>query len=102
MRTSFQDKPFINKELKVLNRKKQREYIKKGKSVRYKKLKEEFYVKYKAAAERFMRNKVDELKEAQPGKAYNVLKTLCARPGDCIDDHTFSLPGHQELNLTEE
>ena len=68
----------------------------------WKKLKEQFDVKYKAAAERFMRNKVDELKEAQPGKAYNVLKTMGARPGDCTDDHISSLPGHQELNLTEE
>ena len=32
MRVSFQDKPFIDKELKTLSRKKQREYLKKGKS----------------------------------------------------------------------
>ena len=32
MRVSAQDKPFINKELKTLNRKKQREYQKNGKS----------------------------------------------------------------------
>ena len=59
-------------------------------------------MKYKAAAERFLRNKVDELKEAKPGKAYNVLKTVGAWPGDCTDDHTFPLPGHLELNLSDE
>ena len=102
MRISFQDKPFINKELKVLDRRKQREYLKKGKSSKYDKLKTEFDAKYKAAAGRFIRNKVDELKDAQPGKAYNVLKNMGAKPGDCTDDQTFSLPGHQELNLSDE
>ena len=49
-----------------------------------------------------MRNKIDDLKEAQPGKAHTVLKSMGAQPGDCTDDLTFSLPGHQELNLTDE
>ena len=40
MRISAQDKPFINRELKVLNRRKQREYVKNGKSAKYKKLAE--------------------------------------------------------------
>ena len=25
-----------------------------------------------------------------------------AQPGDCTDDQSFSLPGHQELNLTDQ
>ena len=102
MRVGFQDKPFINKELKTLSRRKQRAYIKNGKSLKYKKLKEEFDSKYKAAAERYLRNKVDDLKEAQPGKAFNILKSMGAQPGDCSEDKTFSLPGHKEQNLTDE
>ena len=102
MRISFQDKPFINKELKVLSRRKGREYLKKGKSPKYLKLAEEFDKKFKAAAERYLRNKIDDLKEAQPGKAHSVLKTMGAQPGDCTDDQTFSLPDHQEQNLTDE
>ena len=102
MRISHQDKLFINKELKTLSRRKQREYIKKGKSSKYKKLQAEFDSKYKAASERFIRSKVDDLKESQPGKAYNVLKTMGAQPGDCTDDLTFSLPAHQEANLSDE
>ena len=101
-RVSFPDKPFINKELKTLDRRKQREYVKKGKSVKYNRLKEEFDRKYKTAAESYMRNKVDDLKEAQPGRAYNILKTMGAQPGDCTDDQSFSLPEHQTLNLTDE
>ena len=101
MRITPQDKPFINFELKALHRKKQREWTKKGKSPKYDKLASEFSTKYKSAAERCIRNKVDGLKEAQPGKAYGILKTMGAQPGDCSDDCTFTLPNHQELNLTD-
>ena len=78
MRISFQDKPFINKELKTLSRLKGREYNKRGKSMKYKRLENEFLLKYKAAAKRYIRAKVDDLKEAQPGKAYSVLKSMGA------------------------
>ena len=101
MRVSHQDKPFINKELKMLNRRKQRAYVKEGKSQKYLDIKKEFDKKYKAAAERYIRAKVDDLKEAQPGRAYNILKTLGSEPG-CTDDHTFSLPAHKEQNLSDE
>ena len=81
---------------------KSRENNKKGKSAKYDKLAAEFSTKYKAAAGRYIRNKVDGLKESQPGKAYGILKTMGAQPGDCSDDNTFTLPNHQELNLTDQ
>ena len=102
MRVGSQDKPFINKELKDISRRKQREYVKKGKSAKYKKLEADFTMKYKAAAKRFIRTKVDDLKDAQPGKAFSVLKAMGAQPGDCTDDQTFSLPGHLELGLSDQ
>ena len=102
MRISKQDKPFINSELKTLNRRKQREYSKNGKSEKYKTLASKFKVKYKAAAGRYIRNKVDNLKEAQPGRAFGILKSMGAQPGDCSEESTFSLPGHQLLNLSDQ
>ena len=97
MKVSYQDKPFINNELKTLSRKKQREYVKNGKSEKYKKIKAKFDDKYKKAAQKYMRSKVDDLKEIQPGKAYSILKSMGAQPGDCADDQTFTLPGHENL-----
>ena len=102
MRVSFQDKPFINLELKRLDRRKQREWQKKGKSDKYVKLAAEFEEKYKAASQRYLRNKMDELKHTQPGKAFRILKTMGAQPGDCADDNSFHLPCHQELKLTDQ
>ena len=45
---------------------------------------------------------MDELMEARPGQAYSILKRMGAQPGDCIDSNTFTLPGHEDENLTEE
>ena len=50
MRVSPLELPFINAELKSLDRKKQREYSKKGKSSKYKRLAFEFEAKFKTAA----------------------------------------------------
>ena len=78
-----------------------REWQKRGKSTKYDKLTEEFDKKYKIAAEKYMRKKIDALKEVNPGKAYGILKNMGAQPGDATDDHTFTLPSHQKENLTE-
>ena len=96
-----QDKPFINAELKKLSRRRQREYIKKGKSAKYKKLDKLFQEKYSAAGERYLRTKVDALKEVKPGKAYKILKNMGAQPGDCTDSQTFTLPTHHNLSAFE-
>ena len=101
MRVSSHDKPFINKELKSLNRRKQREYVKNGKSSKYRKLAKDFKSKYKTAAESYIRRKVDELKDSEPGKAYSILKIMGAQQGDSIDDNTFTLPSHDGLSDQE-
>ena len=54
LRLGSQDKPFINSELKRIHRCRQREYTKKGQTEKYKKLKKEFEVKYKEAAEKYL------------------------------------------------
>ena len=82
-----QDKPWLNEELKKLHRLKSREYIRKGKSKKYKDL-----LKYKAATIRYLNKNTEALKQTNPGQAYCILKRLGAQPGDCTDSKTFSLP----------
>ena len=48
----------MNQELKTLSRRKQRAYLKNGKSEKYKKLKSEFDKKYKIAAEKYYHKRV--------------------------------------------
>ena len=100
MRVGRQEKPFINHELKTIKRRKLREYVKNGKTLKYRKLAKEFSTKYKVAAQKFIRKKVDELRDSQPGKAFNVLKSLGAKPGDS-DSNQFTLPNHVGLTSRE-
>ena len=100
MKLSSQDKPFITKELKTLDRQKSREYIKRGKTVKYQNLAKQFSAKYKVEAEKYLRKNMDTLMESKPGQAYKVLKKMGAQPGDCIDENTFTLPSHENENLT--
>ena len=79
-----------------------REWRKRGKTEKYRKLAKEFETKYNKAAGKYINNKIDLLKETEPGKAYRILKSMGAKPGDCSDGPTFSLPVHKELNLTDE
>ena len=81
---------------------KSREYIKRGKSVKYKKLSKQFDDKFKLEAEKYMRKSIDELKETDPGHAYRILKKMGAQPGDCSETNTFTLPNHEAEGLSAE
>ena len=99
---STHDKPFITKELKRIDRQKNREYLKSGKTDKYLKLKSLFDTKFKEAAQKYLNKNLDHLREAEPGKAFNILRRLGARPGDGLDSGTFSLPEHERESLSDE
>ena len=100
-RITSQDKLWISAELKKIHRLKCREYNKRGKTLKYKELAKQFKDKYKIEAEKYLRKSMNELMECKPGQAYNVLKKMGARPGDCIDSNTFTLPNHETENLDD-
>ena len=76
-------------------------YRKKGKSETYNKLKDEFDIKLRKAAEDYLNKNVDMIKETNPGQAYTILKKLGARPGECEEANIFSLPCHEGLTNQE-
>ena len=100
MRIGPQDKAWTNLEIKQISRKRQREWVKNGKKDIYDQLSNLFQLKYNSAAENYLRSKIDALKETKPGKAFKVLKDMGAQPGDCTDNHSFTLPNHIALNLS--
>ena len=61
-----------------------------------------FKTKSEAAAEKYLRKNVDELKQTNPGKAYRIIKQMGAQPGDCSEGTSFTLPNHEGENLTDE
>ena len=96
------DKPFMTSDLKKLDRQVKREYRKHSKSAKYLRLKEVYDRKYQQAATSYLEKNVWSLKNDDPGKAYKNLKKLGAQPGDYQDEGTFTLPSHQDENLSIE
>ena len=68
-----QDKAWISQEIKRIKRRKQREWVKRGKTEKYRKLCKLFEEKYNTAAKHYLRTKIDALKESKPGKAFKIL-----------------------------
>ena len=95
-----EDKPYITQEIKILDRQRRREYNKRGKSLIYNELKVRYERKLKAATQDFLDKTVRSLMEANPGKAYTILKRLGAQPGDRVDACSFEIEEHVSLGLT--
>ena len=102
IKLSSQDKPFITAELKKVKRQKSREYIKRGKTDKYRQLDKIFTEKYKNESKKYLQKNLDALRDTNPGQAYNILKKMGAQPGDCIDANQFTLPNHENENLSDE
>ena len=84
IRLNSQDKPWVTGEIKAIDRQKSREYNRRGKTLKYKKLAKEFEQKYKKAeAKKYLSKNVDDLMECKPGQAYNVLKNAHIRRWPC-------------------
>jgi hypothetical protein len=84
--------------LKKLKRQKSREYIKRGKTEKYRKLDAKFQALYKAEGQKYLEKNLNALRDTNPGQAYSILKKMGPQPGDCIDGNTFTLPGHENLS----
>ena len=98
-RVSNQDVSFITAELKKIQMYMKREYKMKGKSTKYKDMKEKYDIKFKKAAECQLKKLVEDMMEEQPGKAYSAMKKMGARPGDCENSGEFTIASHQSENL---
>ena len=98
IKLSSHDKPFITQELKKIDRMRSREFKKHGKSEKYKKLKKQFEICYKKAANKYLDKSLEALAESKPGKAFRTLKSLGSHPEDSTDDSHFVLQSHENLS----
>ena len=100
MKLGSQDKQFITAELKRMDRQKRREYVKRGKTDKYKSLKRQFDVKFREEAETYLNRNLENIRQSKPGQIFSVLKRLGAHPGEGTESNTFPLPEHENLNLS--
>ena len=74
MKISSLDKKFITPELRQLQRQTQREFYKRRKSTKWKKLKRKFKYLKKKTVRKFYSNFVTDLKTTNPSKWYEMAK----------------------------
>ena len=74
LKISQRDKPFITTELKILSRRRNREYVRNGKTLKYYELRKAFQIKYKKEAQKYLDNNIEELSHCKPGKSFQILK----------------------------
>ena len=102
MKLFNRDKPFITKELKHLDRKRNREYLKSGKSFKYYELKKKFDKLYKLEARKYIDKNIDTLGKSNPGKAFKTLKRLGSHSEtNSHNDEIFVLPAHENLSASD-
>ena len=94
------DKAFITNEMKTIDRMREKEYARRGKSVRFHLLKNKFDTLFAKASKVFLTKNVDMLVMTKPGKAHRVLRKMGARPGEDLDSTEYVLPQFKDQGLT--
>ena len=94
-----EEPPYITENIKVLKRSIQREYEKRGKSVKYFHLKSSYDIKICNEATKYKDKIEDDVRTGNRSCAYSALRKLGVRPGE-TSSNTFILPTHLDNNLT--
>ena len=93
------EKPFITENMKILKRSIMREYEKRGKSQKYRKLKASFQEKYEKEALKYKDKIIDDVRIGDLTCTYSALRKLGVWHGE-KQVNTFDLPSHVEGILT--
>ena len=86
MKVSDDDQPWFTNKLKILDRKRKREYYKHQKSDLWKALNLQFLEGCKKAKEDYKNKIVDDLKTTNPKKWYSKVKRMSGQKGDCSNE----------------
>ena len=88
---STDDQPWYTDQLKILDRKRRREYRNNRRSDRYHILQKEYETKCKQAKKKFFNQMVRQIREANPSRWYSLLKRITKSDAD----------KNEELNISE-
>ena len=93
------EKPWVNESMKILKRKFQREYERKGKTLKYSDLKHSYDAKLANERRKYHLKIQNDVRNGDRNSSYAALRKLGVRPGEA-SLNTFTLPGHADQNLT--
>ena len=96
-----EDKPWFSKSLKLLDRKRKREFLKNKKSEKWHSLNEEFIEKMNLEKSNYYSNIVADLKETNPSKWYSKVKRMTGKDKNCEVNHIEELSGKDDVDQRE-
>ena len=80
LKLTSEDKPWVNKQIKDLDRKCKREFYKHQKSEKWATMRQQFYQKCKKAKEDYYEHTVEDLKNSNPNQWYTKVKRMGGLP----------------------
>ena len=97
-----EDKPWFSKSLKVLDRKRKREFLKNGKSEKWEILNQRFLVKVEDEKSNYYSKIVKNLKETNPSKWYSKVKRMTGKVTNSEENHNIEeLLGKNDFDQRE-
>ena len=100
------DKKWMSPELKQMQRRTQREFFKRRKSKKWKKLKKKFKILKRKTIQKFYKNFVEDLKQTDPSKWYGMAKRIGAvnnmEHGDLIVEELVGVNDDESAELIAE
>ena len=97
------DQPWINKEIKQLDRQRKREYFKNKKSDQWVKINENFQKKCSEAKSNYSKNMVNDLKSSNPKQWFSKVKRMSSidksKNQDTIIEGYSEIPDEEQVEL---
>ena len=92
--------PWYKEYLKILRRGIQREYEKRGKSIKYYEMQSSYDGKLTSEMQKYKDKILEDVRNGDRSSSYAALRRLGVRPGE-TSRNTFTLPSHADGNLTD-
>ena len=106
VKISCEDKPWFSLKLKILDKRRKKEFAKNYKSDLWTKLNDEFLQKCSKAKESYYNNMVSDLKESNPGKWHSKLKRMSGkesgRQQNILVDELSGYSDQEQANMIAE
>ena len=99
---SDKDQPFFTEELRLLRRRRQREYQKRGRSDKYLELKERFEETLKNEARKYKEKVIQRVKDGDIKSSYKLLRNLGDGPQDKMKKRELKIPKFIDNNMSDQ
>ena len=95
----FKDQEWMTQKLRVIRRRKAREYRRHQNSAKFRALQKEYMEEKEKQTRKYVQKEVEILRSSKPAEFFRRMKKLGAQPGEDPDDQKLSVTSHIDRNL---